>query len=305
MKVAITTSSFATYCDEPLKLLQRAGCQPVLNPHGRKLTAGEAADLLRGCVGVVAGTEPLTEAVLAGLPELRAISRCGVGLDNVDLAAAARLGVKVRSTPDAPTAAVAELTLGLILDLLRRISLSDRLLRQGVWRKNMGSLLLGKRVGLVGFGRIGQAVARLAASFGAAAAYADPAVTDAGAPRMELGDLLAWADIVSLHCSAGEHCALIGEAQLALMRPGALLINCARGGLADERALAAALRQGRLAGAALDVFGREPYAGELTSLDNVVLTPHVGSYAREARIAMETEAARNLVDALLGQGDAP
>jgi len=302
MKIAITTSSFAAYGSEPLDLLARAGVDIVTNPHGRKLRPEETVALLAGCTGVVAGTEDLGAAVLAQLPKLKAISRCGVGLDNVDLAWCEAHGVAVLSTPQGPTLAVAELTLGLILDLLRTVSRMDRELRSGTWKKRMGWQLAGKRVGVVGYGRIGRATGELLRAVGCEVASFDPRPTCPTTPCLPLYDLLAWADIVTLHCSkpAGG-CAVLGAAELARMRPGSWLVNCGRGGLVDEDALYAALASGHLAGAAVDCFNQEPYTGPLRELDTVILTPHIGSYAREGRVRMEADAVRNLLAALGGQ----
>ncbi len=299
MKIAITTSSFATYGAEPLDLLARSGVQHVMNPHGRKLAPDETVALLADCVGVVAGTEELSAAVLERLPQLRVISRCGVGMDNVDLAWCEAHGVAVLNTPLGPTRAVAELTLGLILDLMREVTRMDRALRGGTWKKRMGWQLAGKRVGVVGFGRIGKAVADVLRSMGCEIAYYDPTPTCTETTCYPLDDLLGWADIVTLHCSKpAAACALLGAAELARMRPGSWLVNCGRGGLVDEDALYDALASGHLEGAAVDCFDAEPYSGRLTQLDNVILTPHVGSYAREGRIQMETDAVRNLLSAL-------
>lgn len=299
MKVAITTSSFAKFSDAPLELLRARGVDYILNPHGRALTEDEAIELLQGCVGVAAGTEPLTRRVMEALPALKVISRCGVGMDSVDREAAADRGIAVRNTPDGPTLAVAELTVGYALDLLRMVSRMDREVRAGVWKKRMGNLVQGKKVGIVGLGRIGRAVARLFAAFGAELAFADPVATDGHISKKSLEDLLAWADIVTLHCpKTASGAPLLDGERLGHMRQGAWLINAARGGLVDEAALAALLESGRLAGAALDVYGQEPYTGPLARLDTVILTPHIGSYAREARIQMEVDTIKNLLDAL-------
>ncbi len=299
MKIAITTSSFGQFSDEPLKMLRDAGVEYVLNPHGRALTEEEAKGLLKGCAGVAAGTEPLTAAVMAALPELKVISRCGVGMDSVDLEAAKARGIAVRGTPDAPTRAVVELTLGYALDMLRGLSVMNSELKSGVWKKRMGSLILGKRVGIVGFGRIGRAVAKAFAALGCEAAFYDPFVERADYPKMELEELLGWADIVTLHCSKPKDGSRVLDAKrLGLMRQGAWLINAARGGLVDEQALYENLKSGKLAGAALDVYEREPYEGPLKELPNALLTPHIGSYAREARITMEIETIKNLLEAL-------
>ena len=296
MKVAVTTSSFARYSDEPLDLLRRRGVGYVLNETGRALTEDEAIDILQGCIGVAAGTEKLSRRVLDACPALRVISRCGVGVDSVDLEAAREKGIVVRNTPDGPTRAVAELTLAYTLNLLRGVTRMDRELRAGTWDKRMGFLLEGKKVGLVGFGRIGRATARLFEAFGAHIAFADPFASDSVHRQMALDDLCTWAQIISLHCSAPKDGSPVMSAQrLERLQPGTWLINAARGGLVDEEALCRLLLSGRLAGAALDVFAREPYAGPLTGLDNVLLTPHIGSYAQESRILQEVETVKNLL----------
>ncbi|MCL1985679.1 MAG: phosphoglycerate dehydrogenase [Betaproteobacteria bacterium] len=299
MKIAITTSSFARYSDEPLDLLRKRGIGYVLNDKGRVLTEDEARDILQGCIGVAAGTEKLSRRVLDACPDLQVISRCGTGMDSVDLAAARARGIAVRNTPDGPTLAVAELTLAYALDLLRCVTRMDRELRAGTWKKRMGFLLEGKKIGIVGFGHIGRATAKLFTAFGAQVAFADPCVCDSGYQKMELDALCAWAQLISLHCSAPQDALpVMSAARLERMQPGSWLINAARGGLVDEEALFRLLQAGHLAGAAIDTFTREPYAGPFVGLDNVILTPHIGSYAQEARIRQEVDTIKNLLEEL-------
>ena len=303
MKIAITTSSFARHSDVPLRNLEEAAIEYELNPYGRKLAEDEVIEMLRGCQGVAAGTEPLTEKVMAALPDLRVISRCGTGMDNVDLEAAGERGIKVRNTPDGPTLAVAELTLGFALNLLRKVSQMDRELRGGNWKKRMGNNLRGKNLGIVGFGRIGQAVASVFSPLGVNVAFndpeVDPEVESESYAKMSIPDLLEWADILSLHCSlAGGECSLFAAEQLSAMKPGSWVINVSRGGIVDENALYELLKDGHIAGAAIDVFEREPYDGPLRELENVILTPHIGSYAMESRIQMEIDTIKNLIEAL-------
>lgn len=299
MKVAVTTSSFADQDSAPLDLLRSKFEEVRLNPHGRALTEEETIKFLEGCAGVLAGTEPYTEALFAARLELKVISRCGAGMDNVDLKAAENRGIEVFNTPDGPSPAVAELTLALAFDLARQVSLHDRNLRAGAWKKRMGRLLAGQKIAVIGYGRIGKRVAALFKAVGCEVAVHDPYADSGDLPNRPLDDLLSWCDGLTLHCPGIKGGALLDKTKLALMKPGAWLINAARGGLVDEAALAEALEK-RLSGAALDVFGQEPYQGPLTKLDNVTLTPHVGSYAREARIGMEVEAAENLVRGLMG-----
>ena len=295
-RIFISTSSFAEYDKLPLKLLSDAGVDAQMNPYRRKLTQDECLSLYRDIDGLIAGTEALTAEVLKSTRNLRVISRCGVGMDNVDLEAARRQGIQVFNTPNSPTKAVAELTVGLMLALLRHISRGDREMRAGKWQKRMGNLLQDKKVGIIGFGRIGQKVTDLVGGFGAQVVYCDPVVNKAGYTRMSLGELLSQSDIVSLHLSGGG--VLLGDKELRSMKQGSWLINCARGGVVDEEALHQVLQEGWLSGAAVDVFEEEPYAGPLAGLDNVILTPHIGSYAIESRVEMEVEAVKNLIKGL-------
>ncbi len=294
-KIAITTTTFGEYDDSPIELCRKKGFEVALNPHGRKIKAEELMELAKDAVGLVAGTEPITEEALLKLRSLKVISRCGAGLDNVDLKAAGKLGIKVFNTPDAPTLAVAELTIGLILGLLRKISRMDSDIRKNKWEKLMGNLISGKKVGLIGFGRIGRRVAGLLKPFSCEVAYADPFVEDGldGFKRLKMQELLSWADIISVHVSVSN--TIIGEKEISLMKKGGWLINVSRGGVVDEGALYKALKAKHLSGAALDVFEKEPYDGALKELDNAILTPHIGSYAVEARVEMEIQAVKNLL----------
>lgn len=305
-RILITTSSFAIDKNPSLDRLRGAGCEIMTNPHGRRLSEDEVANLLRtGFVGMIAGVEPLTRRVIEGAGPLRVISRAGIGLDNVDLGAADDRGIRVFNTPAAPVAAVAELTLGLMLDLLRRISLTDRNLRSGKWQQSMGNLLAFQTVGLVGFGRIGRRVAGLLDAFGATVLVCDVALGElpAGVAAASLDELLQRSDIVSLHLpysKASHH--MIGPRELELMKKSAFLVNTARGGLVDEAALEDALTSGEIAGAAIDTFEHEPYAGPLANLPQSLLTAHIGSYAKESRQQMEWEAAENLMTGLIQAG---
>ncbi len=301
MKAAITTSSFGKYDPAPLDRLIDAGVQYVLNPHGRKVTEEEIIELAQGVDGIIAGTEPLNSRVLNHLPGLKAVSRCGVGMENVDMKAAENLGIKVFNTPDGPTLAVAEVTVALILGLLRKITWMSRQMKDGIWQKQMGSLLSCKKIGIIGFGRIGRKVAELLHPFGVELVYCDlePKSCSIRCSRKKFEEILGWADIISLHLSPSVNCKpVIGEKELSEMKKGSWLVNISRGGVVDEEALYHCLEKGHIAGAALDVFDQEPYCGPLRHLPNVILTPHIGSYAKEARIEMEMQAVENLLRGL-------
>ena len=173
-KIIITTTSFGEYDREPIDILEKAGFEILLNPCGRKLKKDEVIDLCKDATGIIAGTETLDAYVIEKLTNLKVVSRCGSGLVNVDLDTTRRLGIRVYNTPDAPILAVAELTVGLILTLLRKVCWMDRNLRIGQWQKMMGNLLHKKKVGIKGFGRIGKKVAELLRPFGCEIAYAGP-----------------------------------------------------------------------------------------------------------------------------------
>lgn len=303
MRVAISTSTFGVADGAPLERLERAA-EVCRNPTGRKMTATEVSELLQATDGLIAGTEPLTREVLESCERLKAISRVGAGTDNVDLEAARALGIAVSATPDAVTDAAAELTVGGMLCLLREVHRMHAELVAGEWGKRMGELLSGKVVGIVGVGRVGRRVAELLGPFGVELLGHDldsAAVGRApGVGRVALDELLARSDLVTLHAAPSTPASLVSWRELALMREGSYLVNVARGSLVDEEALGAALSAGALAGAYLDTFGQEPYEGPLRELPNVLLTPHVGSYARQARVRMEAEAVENLLQALEG-----
>src|SRR5690348_128531 len=305
-KLVISTSSFDVNNNRPLQQLIKEGMHVVQNSRGRKLTETEAIALLGDdAVGMIAGIEPLTEQVLRSAKKLKVISRCGAGLDNVDLDAAKDQGIIVLNTPEAPAQAVAELTMGLILTALRNICQTDRLLRAGQWPRTQGRLLAAQQVGIIGLGRVGRRVAHLCQAFGAEVVAHDSYVAQSpqGVQMVSLEELLGKADIVSLHLTydAQTH-HLLGKEAFAHMKRGAILINTARGGLIDETALAEALLSGQLDAAALDVFEQEPYSGPLIQCDNAILTSHIGSLARESRQRMELEAAENLVHGLIKAG---
>lgn len=304
LKVLISTASFAEHDRAPLNLLESNGFQVILNPHKRKLKPDEVVELAKDCDGIIAGVEQLTEDVFKKLPKLRAVSRCGVGTDNVDLEAARKRGITVSSTPNAPTQSVAELTVTLILNLLRHVSLLDRRVHSGTWSREMGRLLSGKSVGIVGLGRVGKRVAELLRPFGVKILATEPNpdkkwVEENKISLTSIEDLLRESDVVTLHIPySKQNLNLINTEKLKMMKRGSILINTSRGGLVDESALRQALLNGRLGGAALDVMEVEPYNGPLKDIDSVILTPHIGSYALEARVQMEMEAAKNLISML-------
>lgn len=301
--ILITTSTFEYLSDSQISSLRDQHLQVMFNPFKRKLTEEEVVSLFEKYdpVGMIAGVEPLTSRALQKTRNLKVISRCGVGLDSVDLEAARNFGIVVTNTPDAPTIPVAELTIGLILCVLRQIHVTDSGIRQAKWVRPMGSLLHGKTVGIFGCGRIGTCVAKLLSGFECRTLGYDITNKDDNIyyTKVSIEELFNQSDILTLHLSySPESHHIINQGKLQLMKKGAILINAARGGLVNEEALYEALKSGHLGGAAVDSFEEEPYTGPLRELSNVLLTAHIGSYAKEARMMMEKQAWENLLDEL-------
>ena len=249
-------------------------------------------------------------AVLAGAPKLRVVANCAVGVDNIDLAAAARAGVVVTNTPDVLTEATAELAFTLMLAVARRLGEGERMMHSGTWTgwaldQLLGVQLLGKTLGVVGFGRIGQAMARRALGFGMRVIYADPHDRAFSTPleRVSVDELFATADVVSLHTPLTPQTRrLVNADRLARMKPTAILVNTARGDIVDESALIEALTAGRLFGAGLDVFVGEPgIDARLRTCPRLTLAPHIGSATTEARTAMAQLCADAVIAVLSGR----
>jgi glyoxylate reductase len=299
-----------------LELLREAG-QVRIDERETAIPRAELLELVAGAEAVITllGDRVDEELLDATGPQLRCVANVAVGYDNVDVAAATQRGVVVTNTPGVLDDATADLTMALILAATRRIAEGDRLVRSGRdWNWGMhfmlGSGLQGRLLGVVGLGGIGRRVAQRARAFGMAIAYHSrhpaPAEVEAelGAEWMSLEQLLAEADVLTLHCPlTPETHHLVGAAELAAMKPSAVLVNAARGPIVDEAALAEALAEGRIAAAGLDVYEREPRVEpRLVELDNAVLTPHLGSATVETRTAMAELAARNAISVLSGQG---
>ena len=247
-------------------------------------------------------------SVLARAPRLRVVANCAVGIDNVDLRAAAARGIAVTNTPDVLTEATAELAFALLIAAARRLGEGERLVRSGAWTgwaldQLLGVQLAGKTCGVIGFGRIGQAFARRARGFGMHVIYCDAAEHGGDYERVTLDTLLRTADAISLHCPlTPETRHLIDARSLALMKPTAILVNTARGPIVEEAALVAALEAGRLFAAALDVYEREPEIGErLRGCPRLTLAPHIGSATTEARTAMAQLCADAVIAVLSGR----
>ena len=306
-KILSTTSTFAEASPELIEAIEGHNLLYVSNVLKRKLNSEEIIALLREHqpVGILSGTELIGKVELEQAKGcLRVISRVGVGWENIDREAAAAMNIVVFRTPGVLTESVAELTIGFMLSALRFIAFQDRLIRNGQWQKQMGSLLQGKVVGVIGYGDIGRRVGELVNAFGASVIIYDvqsPRFPGVEFEQVNIGELLSRSDIITIHASGDQ--TIIGPNEFGkIKKKDVVLINTARGGLIDEDALYERLLDGTIGYACLDVFTKEPYIGKLLTLENVLLTPHVGSYARESRKAMETMAVANLIDGLKDAG---
>jgi len=301
-KILISTSNFNFELLDEMLSVSKYKFEIIKNPFKRKLSEEEAIELLSDdVIGMIAGVESLSEKVLKSSKSLKIISRCGIGIDNIDLTAAKNLDITITNTPDAPTLPVAELTISHILSLLRKVAQSHTRLKMGYWEPQMGGLLNEKVIGIIGFGRIGKKVAYLLNAFGCKVQFYDPFVdtTEYNATKVDLEFLLKSSDIITIHMpyNAETH-HMISHNEINLMKNSALVFNLSRGGLINENALYEALINKKIDGAGIDAFEKEPYTGPLINLENVILTPHMGSYAKESRYKQEYESIINLINSL-------
>lgn len=291
MKVVVGASSFADSGREALYILQEHGIEVKKNPYGRRMTQEEVIEHLRGADGLLAGLEPLNETVFKECPDLKAISRIGIGMDNVDLEAAARYNIKVSNTPDAPTDAVAEMVLTVLLNICHCIIPSNEDVHHGIWKKRMGRSISELTVLVIGYGRIGKKTANLLMGVGAKIL-----IYDKYNPEVSTCSLLEGiqkADVITLHASGSEE--IITDTMFAYMREGVIILNSARGGLINEQALYHALQSGKAAVFWGDALWEEPYNGILCECRNAVLTPHICTYTSFCRNEMEMQAVKNLL----------
>ena len=308
-KTLITTVPFGAENRFPLEILEANNIDYLINPYNKKLTENQLLELTsKGIDTLIAGTEPITRKVIENSKDLKHISRVGIGLDSVDLLAARENDIRVSYTPDAPAPAVAELTIGLMLSLLRGIHISNSQLHKGFWQRHHGRRIPEITIGIIGTGRIGTRVLRRLKSFGTPRLLINDVL-----PNLELNRefKIEWAskdivykeaDLISLHVPLTKMTKnMITSKELALMKEKALLINTSRGGIINEKDLYNALSKGKLGGAAIDVFENEPYDGPLKEIDNCILTAHMGSMSIDCRTRMEIEATEETIRFAIGK----
>ena len=301
MKVFVSTHPFSTTSPEPLRLLNYNEFDVRLNPLEHKITTQELAKEIGDTEVLIAGTEKITEEVHKNAPNLKLISRVGIGLDGIDFELCKKYGVRVAYTPDAPSLAVAELCVGMILDLARKITNTDKQIRQGIWKRHMGTLLYGKTIGIFGMGRIGKSLVHLLSPFNVKFLIhdLDPDLALGRLHQVKFAtkvEVLKYSDIISVNLPLKEDTYnYITSKEFDLMQSHATLINTARGGIINENDLYEALKNNLIAGAAVDVFEKEPYMGPLCELDNCVLTCHMGASTIDSRTDMEVQAVQEAI----------
>jgi D-3-phosphoglycerate dehydrogenase len=306
-KVLITTVPFADKNRLPLDLLEGSGIDYLINPIDRKLKEDELAEMISDFDVVIAGTEPITDKVMSRASRLKLISRVGIGLDSVDLLAAERRGIYVSYTPDAPAPAVAELTVGFMLTLLRSVHVANAQMHRGEWQRYFGRRIPEVTIGIIGVGRIGRRVLTRLSGFGTPRVLVNDIRPDTKlVPELKLEwvgkeEIYRHADVISLHVPLTAHTKnMIRAEHLRLMKPDALLINASRGGIINENDLAEVMQLGHLGGAAIDVFEHEPYVGPLAEIERCLLTSHMGSMSIDCRTRMEIEATEEAVRFITG-----
>jgi D-3-phosphoglycerate dehydrogenase / 2-oxoglutarate reductase len=308
MKVLITTVPFGVKNRKPLDLLESNGIEYTINPLNKKLTESELVDLVSDFDVIIAGTENISDKVMEKSSNLRMISRVGIGLDSVDLLAAEKRNIQVSYTPDAPAPAVAELTVGMMLTLLRSVHVSNSQMHLGKWHRFFGRRLSEVTIGIIGVGRVGLGILEHLKGFGSPKILInDVSVKEDVSNRFNVEwsskeEIYKQSDIVSLHLPlTGETKDMIKKDHLLLMKKDAIIINTSRGGIINESDLYKVMKSGHLGGAAIDVFDNEPYSGNLKNIGRCLLTAHMGSMSVDCRTRMEIEATEEAVRFLTGK----
>ena len=308
MKVLITTVPFGEKNRKPLDLLESNGIEYVINPLNKKLTEDELMELIPSFDIIIAGTEKISDKVMERAGNLKMISRVGIGLDSVDLLAAEKRDIQVSYTPDAPAPAVAELTIGMMLTLLRSVHVSNSQMHLGKWHRFFGRRLSEITIGIIGVGRIGRGVLEHLQGFGNpkilvnVISIEDDIIKKFNVECSSKEKIYKQSDIVTLHLPlTGKTKDMIKKDHLLSMKADAIIINTSRGGIINESDLYEVMQSGHLSGAAIDVFDNEPYNGDLKDIERCLLTAHMGSMSVDCRARMEIEATEEVVRFLTGK----
>lgn len=297
--------------DEIMKKLTDSGFEVVIDPRYRKLEKEELIKALDGCYGHIVTSEEMTAEVMDSCPTLKVISRMGIGYDTVDINAATERGIAVTITPGANAEPVAEHTMALMMSMTRHIVNIDRLGREGVWHTYFGTSMWRKTLGIIGMGNIGRLLAKLVSGFDMKVIAYDPFERpdwqeQYGFQYVSFEELIRESDFISIHVPLNNETKdMISEKEIAAMKPGVQIVNCARGGILNEKALYEGLKSGKVAGAALDVFDHEPIHMDdpLLTLDNMVLSTHTAGMTYEGRGIVIDRAVQNVID--ISKGERP
>ncbi len=307
-RVLITTIPFADKNRLPLDLLENTGIEYLINPFNKKLTENELVEVVADFDVIIAGTELITKKVMDAATNLKMISRVGIGLDSVDLLEAEKREIVVSYTPDAPAPAVAELTIGLMLTLLRSVQLSNMEMHNGKWHRFFGRRLSEVTIGIIGIGRIGAGVLQHLQGFGSPKILVNDISYDNNLDKkfniewLDKETIYQRADVITIHTPLTTQTKdMIKKKQLLSMKEDAIIINTARGGIINEQDLYEVMQDGHLSGAAIDVFNFEPYNGKLKEISRCILTAHMGSMSVDCRTRMEIEATEEAVRFLTNQ----
>jgi len=307
-KVLITSIPFGQKDKFPIEILESLSADFDINPLGRKLNEEELLSMINDYTILIAGTEPITRKVMEKGKNLKLISRIGIGLDNVDLKAAQDLGIKVSFTPDAPAPAVSELTIGLMISAMRSIQQANLNMHQGNWKRFFGRRFEDLTIGIIGLGRIGRRVLNHLNGFKCREILLNDLIPD---HQITSSNTIRWvnkeeifrnSDLISLHIPLNKKTHnLISSEEISIMKDDVMLVNTSRGGIINEADLHNGLKNGKIASAAIDVFEEEPYNGNLASLDNCVITSHMGSMTEDCRARMEIEATQEAARFIKGE----
>jgi D-3-phosphoglycerate dehydrogenase / 2-oxoglutarate reductase len=297
-KIVITPSSFGKVNSDALDLLKQNFSDIKINDTGKKIPDYEVINFYKDADYAIAGLELLNSNILKYLPQLKVISRVGIGLDNIDLEYANNNNIKVVNTPDPPTEAVSEITITAALSLSRNLFNYNKDLHASQWTKSVSSSLKNKNILIIGFGRIGQKVGEYFNFFQSNVHYYDPYIDSKNInttfKKVDFEKGLLNADIISIHSSSPSE--LIGNKEFKLMKDGVIILNSSRGYHVNELELIKNLKTKKVGSCWLDVFEEEPYQGDLINLDNAILTPHISTYTEICRQDMEMEAVKNLLN---------
>ena len=306
-KVLISITSFSELDSKAREMLEENNIESTSNKENIKLTESKLLDLVSECDAIIAGTEKISEKVISSGKKLKIISRVGIGVDNIDLLSAKKNNVKVSYTPDVPAPYLAEMTIGIMLTMLRNLHISNLNMHRGIWSRYFGRSISNSTIGIIGYGRIGKNITNKIQSLTPKKILiydilSDIDLNEKNLEWASLDRIFKECDLISIHLPLNSSTYnLIKKEDLLKMKSNAIIINNSRGGIINEESLYDVLKSGHLSGAAIDVFENEPYTGKLLEIDNCLLTAHMGSMSVECRSEMEIQAVEDVIRCLKKQ----